>query len=116
TVNTGNATINSDFQTWLGEDLNHATVVTLPITLIILLIVFGAWIVAGLPLLVGLASVFSATGLWAVASQVFPDQGLISHVILLIGLAVGVGYSLFSVRRFREERTVGHQRLEATHI
>lgn len=115
-VNTGNATISSDFQTWLGEDLNHATLVTLPITLIILLIVFGAWIVAGLPLLVGLASVFSATGLWAVASQIFPDQGLVSHVILLIGMAVGVDYSLFYVRRFREERAAGYQRLEATHI
>ena len=84
---------------------------TLPITLIILLIVFGAWIVAGLPLLVGLASVFSATGLWAVASQIFPDLWLVSHVILLIGMAVGVDYSLLYVRRFREERAAGYQRL-----
>lgn len=113
---TGQATIAADFQEWLAADLDRATITTLPITLLILLVVFGAWIVAAVPLVIGAASVASAMGLWAVASQVFPDQGLVSHVILLIGMAVGVDYSLFYVRRFREERGLGRDRLAATEV
>lgn len=105
---TGSVSIAADFQTWLSEALDRATVISVPVTLVVLLVAFAAWMMSLLPLVVGAAAVLSAMGLWAAASQIVPDQGLVPHVILLIGLAVGVDYALFSLRRFREERHAGH--------
>jgi RND superfamily putative drug exporter len=113
---TGSASIAADFQEWLGRALNQAAVTSVPATLLILLIAFGAWMMSLLPVLVGAAAVLSALGLWAAASQLIPDQGLVPHVILLIGLAVGVDYALFYLRRFREERHLGHGPERATAI
>ncbi|MDR0417154.1 MAG: MMPL family transporter, partial [Propionibacteriaceae bacterium] len=87
----------------LSQDLSRATVTSVPLTLIILLVAFGAIIMALMPVVLAVGAVAAAFGLWAVASQVFPDQGMVQHVILLMGMAVGVDYSLFYLRRFREE-------------
>ena len=74
----------------------------------ILLIVFGSLMAAGIPLLLALSAVLATMGLVNIPSQLFPiDEGA-SEVILLIGLAVGVDYSLFYMRREREERAAGH--------
>ena len=97
------AAINETIQ----SDLGKAGLLSLPITLIILTITFGSLIAAGVPLLLGLSSVIGAMGLSAVASQVFPADESVAAVILLIGLAVGVDYSLFYLRREREERALG---------
>jgi RND superfamily putative drug exporter len=86
------------------------------VTLAVLLLAFGALIAAGLPLLLALSAVAAAIGLYAVASQAFPDFGAVPHVILLIGLAVGVDYSLFYLRREREERRRGAGHLDAVAI
>jgi uncharacterized membrane protein YdfJ with MMPL/SSD domain len=91
----------------MGTDLRRAEYLSIPITLIILLLAFGALVAAAVPLLVALTAVAAALGLLAVVSQAFPADDSASSVILLIGLAVGVDYSLFYLRREREERAAG---------
>ena len=84
-----------------------AGMLSLPVTLIILVITFGTLVAAGLPLLIGLTSVMAALGLVAITSHLFPADSNLPAVVLLIGLAVGVDYSLFYLRREREERAAG---------
>ncbi len=89
------------------EDFQKAETLSLPITLLILVIAFGSLIAAGLPLLLALSAVGAAIGLVSVVSLVAPVDQSITSVILLIGLAVGVDYCLFYLRREREERAAG---------
>jgi uncharacterized membrane protein YdfJ with MMPL/SSD domain len=88
-------------------DLHKAERLSLPITLVILLIAFGALAAAGVPLLLALSAVLATTGLVALPSHLVPLSDGSSSVILLIGMAVGVDYSLFYIRREREERANG---------
>ncbi|HEY6606211.1 MAG TPA: alpha/beta fold hydrolase, partial [Gaiellaceae bacterium] len=90
-----------------GKDLGKAGTLSLPITLIILIITFGALVAAGIPLLLGLTAVFGTFGLVAVASHALPMANEVPALVLLIGLAVGVDYSMFYLRREREERAKG---------
>ncbi|HEV8249277.1 MAG TPA: MMPL family transporter [Gaiellaceae bacterium] len=103
----GDASAQSGFETMYGEDLAKAGELSLPITLIILVIAFGALIAAGIPLLLGLTAVFGAFGLIAVLSHILPMAMQAPALVLLIGLAVGVDYSMFYLRREREERAAG---------
>ena len=89
------------------EDFQRAEFTSLPITLIILVLAFGALVAAGIPLLLGATSVAVALGLMAPLSQLWPVDEAASSVILLIGLAVGVDYTMFYLRREREERAAG---------
>jgi uncharacterized membrane protein YdfJ with MMPL/SSD domain len=91
----------------ITDDLGKAGMLSLPVTLIILTITFGTLVAAGLPLLIGLTSVMAALGLVAITSHLFPVDSNLPAVVLLIGLAVGVDYSLFYLRREREERASG---------
>ena len=113
---TGAASISADFGAWLGADLARAATTTLPVTLIILLIAVGAVVMAVLPIAVGSAAVLSAMGLWALASQWLPDSGMVPHVILLIGMAVGIDYALFTSRRYRDEAARGLGPVDAIEI
>ncbi|HTN23006.1 MAG TPA: MMPL family transporter [Solirubrobacteraceae bacterium] len=89
------------------EDFQKAETLSLPITLLILVVAFGSLIAAGLPLLLALSAVGAAIGLVSVVSLAAPVDQSITSVILLIGLAVGVDYCLFYLRREREERAAG---------
>src|ERR687898_2521598 len=89
------------------DDLKKAGLFSVPVTLIILLVAFGAVVAAGIPLLLGLSAVLATMGLVAVASQVLPMSDSVSAIILLIGLAVGVDYTMFYLKREREERAAG---------
>ncbi|MGC5165733.1 MMPL family transporter [Luteimicrobium sp. DT211] len=100
----GTASIDAQFQDWLGGQLGKATLLSVPLTLVILLVVFGAIVMAGIPVILGLSSVAAGLGLWAAASQLLPDPGTVTDLLVLVGMAVGVDYSLFYLRRFREER------------
>jgi len=91
----------------IEEDFARAEFIALPITLGILIVVFGALVAAGIPLLIGLSSVVAAIGLLAVPSQAFAMSEAANFVVLLVGLAVGVDYSLFYLKREREERAAG---------
>jgi uncharacterized membrane protein YdfJ with MMPL/SSD domain len=88
-------------------DLAKAGLLSLPVTLIILLIAFGALVAAGIPLLLALTSVIATMFLIALPSHLMPVDAQVKEVILLIGLAVGVDYSLFYLKREREERAAG---------
>ncbi|GIG66111.1 membrane protein [Phytomonospora endophytica] len=112
----GGSSIDKGINDLVDSDLGKAGMISLPLTLGILLLAFGAIIAAGVPLLLALSAVMSAMGLWAVASQVFPDPGTVMHVILLVGMAVGVDYSLFYLKREREERAKGRAHLDAVAI
>jgi RND superfamily putative drug exporter len=103
----GNASANKAFGDSLGKDFQRAETLSLPLTLLILLVAFGALVAAGLPLLLGLTAVGATLGLVGPISQLVPVTDQISSVILLIGLAVGVDYSMFYVRREMEERDRG---------
>ncbi|HMK12952.1 MAG TPA: MMPL family transporter, partial [Acidimicrobiales bacterium] len=86
----------------------------LPLTIVILLVAFGALVAAGLPVLLAFSAVLAATGLNALVSHVVPtDQQTLAAIILMIGMAVGIDYSLFYLRRAREERDRGHPPHEA---
>ena len=89
------------------DDLGKAGVLSLPITLGILVIAFGALVAAGIPLLLALTAVFATFGLIALPSHIFPVAMQAPALVLLIGLAVGVDYSMFYLRREREERAAG---------
>ena len=91
----------------ITDDLKKAGELSLPVTLIILTITFGTLVAAGLPLLIGITAVIAALGLVAIPSEFLPVDANLPAVILLIGLAVGVDYSLFYLRREREERAAG---------
>jgi uncharacterized membrane protein YdfJ with MMPL/SSD domain len=80
---------------------------SIPLTLIILLLVFGAIVAAGVPLLLALSAVAGTLGLIALPSHLVPMDQNVSAVLLLVGLAVGVDYSLFYLKREREERAAG---------
>jgi RND superfamily putative drug exporter len=91
----------------IADDFQRAEFTAVPLTLGILLLVFGAAVAAGIPLLLGLSAVMATLGLLAIPSQVVPMDEASASIILLIGLAVGVDYSLFYLKREREERAAG---------
>jgi RND superfamily putative drug exporter len=103
----GEASANRAVNASMGHDFARAETLSLPITLLILLLAFGSLVAAGLPLLLGLTAVGGTLGLISLVSQLLPMDGAIRSVVLLIGLAVGVDYSLFYLRREREERASG---------
>ncbi|MGW1117693.1 MMPL family transporter [Streptomyces tanashiensis] len=100
----------------LGADFEKAELISLPLTLLILLVVFGAIIAAGVPVLLALSCVGAAIGLSTLASHVLPETSAVGNVILLMGMAVGVDYSLFHLKREREERRKGASHLDAIEI
>jgi uncharacterized membrane protein YdfJ with MMPL/SSD domain len=100
----------------VSDDLQHAEVISIPITLLILVLAFGAIVAASVPLLLGITSVAAALGAVGVISQIAPAGDTTTSLVVLIGLAVGVDYSLFYIRREREERRAGrgpHAALDA---
>jgi RND superfamily putative drug exporter len=90
-----------------AKDLEKAGLFSLPITLAILVIAFGALVAAGIPLLLALTAVFATFGLVAIPSHFLPVAEEAGPMVLLIGLAVGVDYSMFYLKREREERAAG---------
>jgi putative drug exporter of the RND superfamily len=112
----GGPSIGKAMDDTLGEDFKRAELLSLPVTLAILIVAFGALIAAGVPVLLAMSSVFAAMGLSTLASHLLPSTDTTNSVILLIGLAVGVDYSLFYIRREREERAKGRGHLDAVEI
>ncbi|HET6696162.1 MAG TPA: MMPL family transporter [Gaiellaceae bacterium] len=89
------------------DDLKKAGMLSIPVTLIILIVVFGALVAAGVPLLLALTAIVATFGLVAIPSSLVPIDEVTYELILLIGLAVGVDYSMFYLKREREERARG---------
>ena len=104
---TGDASVSKSLNEAISDDFKQALFTSLPITLLILLLAFGALVAAGVPLLLALTAVLATIGLMGPISQISGVDSSVNEVILLIGLAVGVDYSMFYLRREREERESG---------
>ena len=102
----------------IGQSLNfrQAEVTSVPITLVLLLLVFGALMAAGIPVLLAVSAVVAALALVTISSHWLPVGPATSEVVLIVGMAVGVDYSLFYLRREREERARGASFPEALRI
>jgi RND superfamily putative drug exporter len=109
----GDASSAKAVDTLFADDLASAGLFSIPITLIILVVAFGALVAAGIPLLLALTAVFATFGLTALPSHVLPLAREAPAVVLLIGLAVGVDYAMFYLRRVREERAAGQSQRAA---
>ncbi|TRV74655.1 MMPL family transporter [Streptomyces sp. 130] len=108
---TGSPAISKGVNDQRGDDLALSERLSLPVTLVILLAVFGSAVMAGVPLLLALSSIAAAMGLSMLASHLLPDPGVGTNMLLLMGLAVGVDYTLFYLKREREERARAGGRL-----
>ena len=106
----GNASATYELNQRFSKDFANAERLTIPITLLILLGAFGALVAAGLPVLLAFSAVLASLGIYALITHAYSgDYQSTSSVVLLIGMAVGVDYSLFYLRREREERAAGQQ-------
>jgi len=103
----GDASVDRVATALLGQDFNQAESTSIPLTLGLLLFVFGALIAASIPVLLAGTAVATAVSLLAIPSRWLPVGQGTSEVVLIIGMAVGVDYTLFYLRREREERAAG---------
>jgi len=104
------------FNNTLGKDFARAEWTAVPLALGILLVAFGAFLAAILPVLLALTAFMAALGLLAVSSHLLATNSSASSVMLLMGLAVGIDYCLFYLRREREERAAGRDKETALRI
>jgi putative drug exporter of the RND superfamily len=103
----GDASETRAFNSLLSSGFRTAESTSIPVTVVLLLVVFGALIAAGIPLLLALTSVITALSVVTIISHWLPVGSATTEVVLLIGMAVGIDYSLFYLRREREERAAG---------
>ena len=103
----GAASVSKALTKLFNTQLSQAGARSVPLTLLVLVLVFGSLLAASVPLMVGLMSVVATMGLTNIISHITPMDSNVQSVILLIGLAVGVDYTLFYLRREREERAAG---------
>jgi len=104
----GFASANHELNNTIGKDFQKAERLSVPITFLILLFAFGAFVAAGMPVLLAFTAVLGSIGLAELLSHVAHASDATNSVILLMGMAVGVDYSLFYLKREREERIAGH--------
>ena len=112
----GDASVDRAIGSITGNDFRKAEVTSIPVSLVLLLVVFGALIAAGIPLLLAGTAVISAISLLAIPGRWLPIDSTTSSIVLLVGMAVGIDYSLFYLRRTREERAAGRGTAEALRI
>ena len=101
---TGEATLAREFTVAAEEDLLKGEAIGIPVALIILALLFGAVVAAIIPLIMAILAIVVAIGLVAIIGQVIEMNLFVQNIITMIGLAVGIDYSLFIVSRYREER------------
>jgi len=102
----------------INDSLNFRTAeaISVPVTLILLLVVFGALVAAGIPVLLAVTALTAAIGVLTIVSHWLPVTSSTFEVVVIIGMAVGVDYSLFYLRREREERAKGLSHAEALQV
>ena len=101
---TGDASINEMFTKLAEKDLQRGEIFGIPAALIVLLIVFGAVLAAFMPLVMSIISIILALALTALIGQVYPMNTFVLNILTMMGLAVGIDYTLFVISRYREER------------
>jgi RND superfamily putative drug exporter len=104
------------YGTMAEEDLRTGEAIGVPVALIVLVVVFGALVAAGLPLVLGAVAIVVALGLTALVGRGVDLFVFVTNVITMLGLAVGIDYSLFIIARYREERRRGASKLGAIEL
>ncbi len=112
----GNASADKALSDTVGKDFKHAEGVSLPLTFGILWLAFAAIVAALVPMALAISAILIASGMVGITSHLIPIDDSANSMILLIGLAVGVDYSLFYFRRAREERAKGASNLDSVAI
>ncbi|MEU5887231.1 MMPL family transporter [Streptomyces sp. NPDC047461] len=112
----GSASMQKTFDDAFGDDFKKAEYSALPVALGILLVAFGALVAALVPVLLAITAIMATMGLMGIVSHVMPMGDVANSVMLLVGLAVGVDYCLFYLRREREEREAGRDAQTALRI
>ena len=109
----GDASLSKQVSEVVEEDFARASFLEYPIMIVILILAFGALVAALVPVALAFAAIVTASGILAVVSQSFALSEIYTHMVLLMGLATGIDYSLFVITRFRRERAVGVSKEEA---
>ena len=109
----GEGSIARTFNEASAKDAEAGETIGVPIALVILLLVFGAAIAAGIPLIMAIISIVVAFGVATIIGQTYELNILVLNIVPMIGLAVGIDYSLLIVQRFREERSRGLEKMDA---
>jgi RND superfamily putative drug exporter len=112
----GGASGGSELDATISRDLSRAEQLSVPVTLLILVVAFGALVAASIPVVLAFTSVLATFGLSALLSHLLPSTDTTASIVLLVGMAVGVDYSLFYLRREREEVAAGRDRASALRI
>lgn len=115
-LSVGDLSVHHAFTTTAEADLRQAEAFGLPVALIVLVVVFGAPVAAGVPLVLALVAIFVALGLTAVVGRFTDLSFYVVNMITMIGLAVGIDYALFIISRYREERRRGVAKLDAIEL
>ncbi|MFN8232588.1 MAG: MMPL family transporter [Actinomycetota bacterium] len=109
----GQATLNADFTKIAEEDARKGESIGVMVALVVLVVVFGAIVAALVPIGIAIVAITVALGITALVGQIVDFNLFVANIISMIGLAVGIDYSLFIVSRFREERKKGFEKLDA---
>ena len=109
----GQATLNAAFSTIAEQDARKGEGIGIAVALIVLVVVFAAIIAALVPIAVAILAIVIALGIVSLVGQIVEFNLFVTNIISMIGLAVGIDYSLFIVSRYREERKKGFPLLEA---
>jgi putative drug exporter of the RND superfamily len=109
----GETTVSYSFDQIAQEDLPRGEALGIGVGLIILIVVMGTLVAAGLPILLGIVSIVIALGLAALVGRVIDLSIFVENIIAMIGLAVGIDYALFVVERYRQERRSGVEKIDA---
>ncbi len=110
---TGEASLNEMFTTLAENDLQRGEIFGVPAALIVLVVVFGAVLAATMPLVLSIISIILAMALTALIGQIYPTNIFVMNILTMMGLAVGIDYTLFVISRYREERASGLEKIEA---
>ena len=109
----GEASLNEMFTKLAEKDLMRGEIFGIPAALIVLVIVFGAVLAATMPLVLSIISIVLALALTALIGQLYPMNTFVLNMLTMMGLAVGIDYTLFVISRYREERARGLEKIEA---
>ncbi len=112
----GEASLNKQINEIVEEDFGQATILNLPITFVILILAFGAVVAAVVPLALAFAAVVLAVAVLTLISQTYAMDQAFSEIVLLMGLATGIDYSLFVISRYRSERRAGRSKDDALQV
>ncbi|HXY29416.1 MAG TPA: MMPL family transporter [Gemmatimonadaceae bacterium] len=104
---TGNTALDADMRRVVEQDSRRAELQLMPITLVVLVVAFGALVAALIPVIIGMLAIWIALALISVLATITPVSVFVLNITTMLGLGVGIDYSLLIVTRFREELAAG---------